>query len=83
MDVTRRDFLKLLAFSLATAAVIQAGEEQAHAAVTQAQRQIPGGAYVNETTTGREQIPGGMYINEAQSVIASCPKNLALMGVGC
>jgi hypothetical protein len=29
-----------------------------------AQRQIPGGPFVNETATAQRQIPGGPFINE-------------------
>lgn len=29
-----------------------------------AQRQIPGGAFVNETSTAQRQIPGGAYVVE-------------------
>lgn len=31
------------------------------------ERQIPGGAFVNETTTNQEQIPGNHYLVEGAS----------------
>jgi len=33
-----------------------------------AQRQIPGGAFLNEVGTAQRQIPGGAFVNETVSV---------------
>ncbi len=38
-----------------------------------AQRQIPGGPFVNETATGQRQIPGGPYINEQWAPAPTLP----------
>ena len=39
-----------------------------------AQRQVPGGAYVNETGTAQYQVPGYQYVNET-SAAAATPYN--------
>ena len=38
-----------------------------------AERQIPGGVFVNETTQYQEQIPGAQFINEGVSVSGLTP----------
>jgi hypothetical protein len=35
-----------------------------------AQRQIPGGPFVNETSTAQRMIPGWLYINEIVASVA-------------
>jgi hypothetical protein len=42
-----------------------------------AERQIPGGTFVNETQTKERQIPGAQYINET---VAAPAVGVAAMG---
>ena len=44
-----------------------------------AQRQIPGGSFINETGTVQRQIPGGSFINETAS--SGTTPTLSLPGV--
>jgi hypothetical protein len=36
-----------------------------------AERQIPGGPFVNETGTAQRQIPGGPFVNETAGAVAT------------
>jgi len=53
-----------------------------------AERQIPGGTFVNETGTRQAQIPGGAYVNETVAAAGGevnrirFPAQVSAMGVG-
>lgn len=43
-----------------------------------AERQVPGGQYVNETGTAQRQIPGWQFVNETVTAGSSLPTLTAL-----